>query len=151
MQAAPAGMIRFLKVVCLNLAWKLQESGCSPSSCTLELRQVLNWYYHAEAVQLGERMVLQDLGWKVNLVTPMSYMDTVVAVGVNCWEQWRGDANKAHVGEWLLATTHFYVSVMHFGGDHTPLSSLPTSVRAPTTRNAFISSTHLLRSGCAVL
>jgi hypothetical protein len=126
--------VRFLKVVCLNLAWKLEESGCSPPICTLELRAICNELYHADAVQLGERMVLQELEWKVNLVTHMWYLDLVVSVGVNYWAQWRGDANMAHVREWLLATTHFHVSYMHFGGDDgMPFYSSTTSVHAPTT------------------
>jgi hypothetical protein len=59
----------------------------------------------------------------------MSYLATVVSAGVNCWQPClhAGDPNDpghmSHVGEWLFATTRFYVSSMVFGGDahHTPL------------------------------
>lgn len=35
------------------------------------LQAIRDGYFHADAVHLGERMVLQELDWRVNLVTPM--------------------------------------------------------------------------------
>ncbi|KZV24963.1 hypothetical protein F511_01933 [Dorcoceras hygrometricum] len=69
-------MSQLAAVACLSIAAKVEETQV-PLLLDLQVEES-NYVFEAKTIQRGELLVLSTLKWKVNLVTPLSFLDHIV-------------------------------------------------------------------------
>ncbi|KAL8234707.1 hypothetical protein R6Q59_020807 [Mikania micrantha] len=80
-------MIQLLAVTSLSLAAKLKETRV-PSLLDLQVEDT-NYLFEPKIIQKMELLVMSTLEWKMNLVTPISFLDHIVRrLGLNTHLHW---------------------------------------------------------------